>query len=185
MAAYIREIQPVKVCAKGNRRPRFLIQLYDDCEVLKIIQTYGLSNSLCSLSGGFESSMFTNDAKYVPINGFTTEMLKELHKVSHIYTYSSLSSFKQREALYERFSEVPDDLEIARNFLDSIGLLYDEGFLYGMYRTRRDDHAIIPKEVVKFLFSLPGKGDSWENIKHILYPTEINLKDFYDILINK
>lgn len=121
------------------------------------------------MSGGFGTTLLCQkrdvllDPDIIPICGLNNEDLNKLFYIWWRYHLNDMKAGtpKQTEALWNwkrfEYATKHPTYEETCKYLDNIKLLYDQGFRYG---TRWFKH-VVPEDILEWLFSLPGNGDTY------------------------
>lgn len=97
--------------------------------------------------------------------GYTKEMLLELNRVWNRWHLNDMRAGtpEQEKAVrwyLENEGKGVYSYEAIAQFLETNGLLYDDGYKYGSGWLKEE----VPLEVIEWLFTLPGEGDSFDGI---------------------
>lgn len=108
--------------------------------------------------------------------GFTREMCSQLYNYWNRWHLNHLraGTRKQMEALEGWKKTNSYTYERACKYLESIGLLVDNGYKYGTEWLKEE----VPDDVLEWLFTLPGTGATYSDI----YTPVIKEKDFEALL---
>ena len=84
---------------------------------------------------------------------------------------------RQEDALRKYYEINPrrHSYDEACEYLSEVGLLVDNGYKYGSSWLTEE----VPQDVIRWLFSLPGDGNSADDV----YPPEISEQAFLDVLL--
>ena len=84
---------------------------------------------------------------------------------------------RQEDALRKYYETNPQkhSYDEACEYLSGVGLLVDNGYKYGSSWLTEE----VPQDVIRWLFSLPGDGNSADDV----YPPEISEQAFLDVLL--
>ena len=115
--------------------------------------------------------------RIAPGKGFSAKdclKLRDVWERWHL-NYLRAGTPKQEKAVREwRKTAENKSYKAACDMLSEIGLLVDDGHRYGTAWLKEE----VPMDVLEWLFSLPGVGDTFEDI----YPPEIDATALYDVL---
>lgn len=111
-----------------------------------------------------------------PCCGFTKDMCLKLYDYWNRWHMNHLrpGTRKQMEALEEWKRTHSYTYEKACEYLDSVGLLIDNGHKYGTDWLKEE----VPIDVLEWLFTLPGTGATFSDV----YTPEIKEEDFEALL---
>lgn len=161
---YKRTITPIAFHIKGKRRVHCAISYDDEKDILSIQGGYGLSSHLQEDRGGYLLSPFRE---------------RDLARLNAIVLkYSGIKNGTQKQERAVR--KIRKDgglytLHDVRRKLNELGLLCDGENVYGANWV----YPKVPDYILKWLFSLPGTGASYEDI----FPAEISNEDLEAILM--
>ena len=173
-----RVVIPVKIHISGMRRPIIVITYNNDNNALSIRTKYNcmISNNRREITRQMLRTDLTS-----PVNGFDREMVDRLCEVAYVWSDNAwtYSTMKQRKCLFDGGFGRNEFIERYRRYLQQYDLEVDNGVRYGAaYRF----DLIVPDEVLKWLFELPGEGSTWEEILADR-PEEIVMDDFMKLLM--
>lgn len=146
---------------------------------MEVTITYRADGRLSLVGSGRHGSgqVYEHLTKDNPDTGFTKEDCVHLMQVWQRWHLNDMRAGtpKQEDAV-RKWRQTADDTgySAACKMLDSIGLLTDNGYRYGSRWLKED----VPEEILKWLFDLPGTGNSYSEV----YTPEINEFDFNAII---
>lgn len=117
------------------------------------------------------------NVKAKPTAGFLPEDPRKILDLANYWNghQSRQATAAQRKAVAELRENGVWDYATMRTELEKLGLLIDNGYEYGTAIFKEE----VPEEVVKYLFSLPGSGDSWSDIS----PEPVDMELFEEIVL--
>ena len=116
-----------------------------------------------SIYGCGQISYLVIDPEAGPKKGFTKDDLQKLYEVWECWHLNDMRAGtpSQEEAVRSWLTQGNSyDYSKACKYLESIGLLYDGDYKYGTKWLFEE----VPQDVLKWLFELPGQGDTYQDI---------------------
>lgn len=171
MVKFIRTVVPCYI--KNGRTENYV----------RILITYDETGRLSfrSVSEVDKQALLLDD-NAVPIFGLQKEDLRTLHWFWTRWNLNDLraGSPKQMEEIWRlRREGIQYEYKEMCEYLKTKGLYVDNGYRYGSGWIKED----VPEIVIKWLFSLPGSGDTFETIKSTFYNNiKISGEEFLSLL---
>ena len=112
----------------------------------------------------------------VPAEGWRKRDCYELYKCWKRWHLNDLRAGtpKQEEAVREWKKKNQYDYKLVCDYLKTIGLYEDNGYRYGTAWLKEE----VPKEVIEWLYSLPGVGADVDDV----YPSEVTDQELFSII---
>lgn len=147
---------------------------------MEVTITYRADGRLSLAGSGRHGSgqVYEHLTKDNPATGFTKEDCVRLMQVWQRWHLNDMrAGTPKQEDVVRKWRQTAADTgySAACKMLDSIGLLTDNGYRYGSRWLKED----VPEEVLKWLFTLPGTGNTYAEV----YTPEINQTDLDAVLL--
>lgn len=163
---YSRTISPAFIIGRGVKKNFYIeIKLCDGA--LRIVgKGYGCGQIVERLL----------DDRLIPAKGFEYPDLLKIHDIWNRWHFNDMRAGTPKQEDFIREWRLSNEYtyQKACEALEEIGLLYDDGYKYGSSWLKED----LPIDIIRYLFSLPGSGDSWLDMEF----ASINQEEFLDII---
>lgn len=164
---YIRKICPAYEIGKSGAR-RFYIYIT-------------LTDDVLTLSGKWHSygqiADDLSDDSLIPADGFEYSDILKIQSIWERWHLNDMRAGTPKQEAFIREWRLSNKYSYneACKALNEAGLLIDNGYRYGTSWLKEE----VPKEVIKYLFSLPAiSGDSWLDIE----PVAVDETEFFNII---